>query len=601
MLSPSLSFRGRVLMGDWRKKVKELRFIFWSCIGVIFFIFVELPSIAMTKATMPAIVGHTSSVTALTTHTDLVAHITHFSDSRPAEIHLASVSTADPLQSCPIDTMPPELQLAVDQIVSKARGAISNIRDSQGDRCAALEKRLLTSQAQIGDALKYQFIASNAIASNASQVQINSQTQQAAAVNQFILTASDLLQTSCISSIDDRVVIQKLIGQITTLTGLFMGGWQGIAIAAGGQFIGNVPIFKSEIDGALELFQHYDEKKERGSFLCLFRQMKKTSCLLFSKDTDEIVNGLDMSFKSGAPQTTQQSLESYRTENPALLSDIQLLREIATSSDSLMRSLEETGVLSQGSPKVFDQVLHWCQTTKTNALTQLELYPSVIPVALNQMTETCESLRSFLFHTYTQNDYVKVLNYFYSNLYAVSEFYQSLKKDPNSMLGKWVGTWESQKYFEGFRDSVAQYRQSSSGNQARINYLQLTESLSNAIAYSTFNTMMKKNYRIFMDTTKRFLGFEVRAPWLGPLRAYAVRQRALEAMIDLCQTFDPTLTCLYVGPPEHDSLFQEWRKRCVGPKSDLCRDTISRGEREFLLTDLKYRKYFDSLCGVAEF
>ena len=559
------------------------------------------PAGAMTKATVPAIIGRTAQGTSLTTQSELVSHITHFSDSRPAEIHLATVSAADPLQSCPIDTMPPELQLAVDQIVSKARGAISNIRDSQGDRCAALEKRLLTSQAQIGDALKYQFIASNSIASNASQVQINTQTQQAAAVNQFILTASDLLQTSCISAIDDRVVIQKLIGQITTLTGLFMGGWQGIAIAAGGQFIGNVPIFKSEIDGALELFQRYDEKKERGSFLCLFRQMKKTSCLLFSSDSDEIVNGLDLSFRTGAPQTTQQSLEGYRSENSALLDDIQLLRDISISSDSLMKSLEETGVLSQGSPKAFDQVLHWCQNTRTSSLSQISLYPQTIPLALNQITETCEALKSFLFHTYSQGDYIKVLNYFYSNLYAVSEYYQSLKKDPTSMMGKWVGTWESQKYFEGFRQSVAQYRQSASGNQARINYLQLTESLSNAIAYSTFNSMMKKNYRILMDTTKRLLGFEVRAPWLGPLRAYAVRQRALEAMIDLCQTFDPTLACLYVGTPEHDYLFKEWKKRCVGPKSDLCRDTLKRGERESLLTDLKYRKYFDSLCGVIEF
>ena len=567
---------------------------------IVFFITLILinDSHAMSKSGGKAILPTSSNSIPLKTQSDLVSHITHYSGSTPSEIHLAHVSTADPLQSCPIDTMPPELQLAVDQIISKVRGAVSRIRDSQGERCGALEKRLVTSQSQIGEALKNQFVASASIPNNANQVQINSQTQQAAALNQFILTASDLLQTSCIAAIDDRVVIQKLIGQIVTLSGLFMGGWQGIAVAAGGQLVGSIPIFRNEVEGALELFQRYDEKKERGSFLCLFRQMRKTSCLLFSSDSDTVVNGLDLSFKTGAPQTTLRSLEQYQSEDPDLMDDIKLLWEIRVTSDSIMKSLEDSIVLTQGSPRVFDEILHWCQSTNIYPLKSTEFYPAAIPVAVTQIQNTCQNLRVFSFFAYKQSDYLKVLNDLYSQLYAIGEFYQSLKRDTQSMMGKCVGTWESFKYFESFRDSVAQYRKSASGNQARVNYLQLTESLSNAIGYSTFSTMMKKNYRLFMDTNKRFLGLEVRAPWLPPMRAYTVRQRALEAMIDLCQTFDPTLTCLYVGSPDNDGLFNEWKKQCVGPDSTLCKDTIKRGERESLLTDLKYRKYFDSLCGV---
>lgn len=565
------------------------------------FLFISLqsnPAYSMSKSGSKAIIASSPNSAPLRTNTELVSHITHYSGAHPAEIHLAHLSAADPLQECPIDTMPPDLQLAVDQIVSKVRGTVSRIRDSQGERCGALEKRLVASQNQIGDALRNQFVATAGIANNATQVQINGQIQQASALNQFILTASDLLQTSCISAIDDRVIIQKLIGQIATLSGLFMGGWQGIAIAAGGQFIGNVPIFRNEVDGALELFQRYDEKKERGSFLCLFRQMKKTSCLLFSSESDNIVNGLDLSFQSGAPMTTMRSLEEYQTENPSLIEDIKLLREISVSTDSLMKSLEDNIVLTQGSPKVFDEVLHWCQGTQLSPLRSFDLYPVAIPQAILQIQETCRNLNLFSFFSYRQSDYVKVLNDLYSQIYAVNEFYQSLKRDTQTTIGKWVGTWESFKYFESFRDSVAKYRKSASGNQARINYLQLTESLSNAIGYSAFSTMMTKNYRLFMDSNKRFLGLEVRAPWLDPMRTFIVRQRALEAMIDLCQTFDPTLACLYVGSPENDFLFNEWKTKCVGPESDLCKDTLKRGERESLLTNSKYRTYFDSLCGV---
>ena len=86
-----------------------------------------------------------------------------------------------------------------------------------------------------------------------------------------------------------------------------------------------------------------------------------------------------------------------------------------------------------------------------------------------------------------------------------------------------------------------------------------------------------------------------------PLRSKAVnyievKQRALWAMLDLCQTLDPTLAKFHTGPLNKASLFYKWRKYCVGPKSLVCKHVLKSPEKQRLLDDKNYLEYFNSLC-----
>jgi hypothetical protein len=161
--------------------------------------------------------------------------------------------------------------------------------------------------------------------------------------------------------------------------------------------------------------------------------------------------------------------------------------------------------------------------------------------------------------------------------------------------------------------SVNFYQSSSIGNQSRLNYSQLTNSVGNTIVKRSFEKMMSENQSILYgdwidfyleDKFEFFIGRQLKRgfhqrPYFGkPAHDPKVRQRAVYAMLDLCQTLDPTLACLYHDNPELNALQKTWRSSCVGPKSTLCRTVHAKGGMENLIPDAQYQDYFRSLCRI---
>ncbi len=468
-------------------------------------------------------------------------------------IHFADISEPDPLTSCPLETVPADLEHTISQLVNQVRDSVSKIKQTQGEHCADLKKRIESSQSQIGTAFTNQFLAVNPSGATPSQIIINQQTQQANAINSLLLTASDIFRQECIQSMDDKIVIQKLIGQIVMLSGLFMGGWQGLAVAAGGQLIGNLPFFRNEIDRALEVFQQYEEKNERGSFLCLYRQMQKMSVLLFSNEDTPIIHGFDLSFKTGPAKTTLESIEKIKKENPDALKDVQSLRNIRKNSDKIMKELEDLPDLKSDSIETFHKLEHWCETAVLDPL-QSNLHQPEDLQNLNQslefLRETCKDLMGYQVKVRTAEEVQKIELAVYWNISTLRRYYRRLseKQLPLSEIAK---TAESMVYFEDLKKSVEQFRDPSAGNQIRLNYRNLTESLGKGLANSTFVKMMNQNYKALIEYRVIDHQFAHDVP---------IRQRAIRAMLDACLVFDPTLTRLYIDHPEDHAIFRSWTK-----------------------------------------
>jgi hypothetical protein len=159
-------------------------------------------------------------------------------------------------------------------------------------------------------------------------------------------------------------------------------------------------------------------------------------------------------------------------------------------------------------------------------------------------------------------------------------------------MGKIALTHQSLLYFEKLRKNFNEYRDPNTGSQARLNYLRLTEKLGDTLANRSFHKLMKSNWQKL--TPPLF------TPKI-PTHSTAVRSRALTGMLDLCQTLDPTLTCMNVGDPSHTRLVKRWLTYCAGPESPVCKTLLGAHEgeqtpEEILLPDPAYRAYFNSLC-----
>ncbi len=505
-------------------------------------------------------------------------------------IHVADVSIPDAVQSCPIDTLPPDLAKAVGELADKVRGSVNRINNIVSDQCAVLDNRMRETQDQISTAFQNQLVAEGSIPHNANQDKINQLTQRASAINEMILTTSDIL-SNCVDASgakNNLQVIQKLIAQVVTLSGLFMGGWQGIAVATGGQIIGSLPLFQGSIEQALKFFKKYDEMNEKTSFLCFYRQLRKSSCLLFSTEDDRFINGLDLSFATGPVQTTLNSLKKYKASNSDIVADLNMLRGIKRQSESYRAVYANTVAGSSGlsSPSLsvlsseFDR---FCTgPVQIKALQSPGQFKPNLIKHLSDLMSLCDKTQELVLLNASQFQTA------YDLLDKVSSYYTSLKRTDTSISGKIAQTIESMSYFEGFRKSIRDYQNLSAGNQERLNFRHLTVRLGASLARDSFVQLFEQGYRVLFKSN-----WEKKAP----IENVDVRRRALFAMIDLCQTFDPTLSCMSRGSPVGDPFFRTWKHYCVGWKSRLCYGTLMAGERELLLTDSAYQVYFDSLCG----
>ncbi len=518
------------------------------------------------------------------------------------KIKVADLSIPDAISGCPVDTMPVELNTVVTELTNKVESLVSSMKNHQGDRCSALSDRLQVSQNLVGNAYQYQFLAKGNETSSSNQDAINLNTQQAKAVNQLLMTTSDILQ-NCVSkdTLNDQQVIQKLVAQIVTLTGLFMGGWEGIAIATGGQIIGSIPLFTGDIEHALKQFNHYNEMNERGSFLCYLRQIRKTSCLLFADKSDQFINGLDLSFQSGPAKTTLDSIEQFKKDDAKAVADLELLRRIKIKSDAYMVAFTQVETqstrtalptLSTAFKNSLDELDHLCHAVQPlEPLSDPRVAEPSIQEEIEKTQRICNHDRHLGSLSFTQ------LSDLYWQLYSISSYYQSLIQSESTTIGKIGRTIESLHYFIDLKKSLTQYSDSNAGNQTRIHFLDLSRKLSKTLGVTTFKRLFRPDFEKF--THHQFCRGSAYCATLPsePKEHSDVRSRAFRAMIDLCMTLDPTLACLDVGNPKDDSLFKVWTEHCVGAASHLCSEPLTTKERDTFLPDPMYRSYFDSLCG----
>ncbi|MFZ9594532.1 MAG: hypothetical protein ACO3A2_00445, partial [Bdellovibrionia bacterium] len=226
----------------------------------------------------------------------------------PASVSFARIDSVDALMECPLETLPPDLSQLLSTLDSKVKNSIAKMQTSVSSHCEELEKRLSLSSYKL-NTLVLQGIISAQVQ---TQSAINRATLQATATQEVLFTISDLFSSSCLQKTEDRVIIQRLVAQMMTIGGIYTGGWQGLSMAASGQFLGSLPLFQSEFDQALDFFRKYDDENERGAFLCIYRQMQKTHCQLFPEREDEVVAGVDLTGKTGPYQKTQESIEELK-------------------------------------------------------------------------------------------------------------------------------------------------------------------------------------------------------------------------------------------------------------------------------------------------
>ncbi|MFZ9595739.1 MAG: hypothetical protein ACO3A2_06630 [Bdellovibrionia bacterium] len=514
---------------------------------------------------------------------------------------LANLANADPLDRCPLDRLSSDITDLVNQLTQKVRASVSKLKSTQGSRCTSYVNHLKASQAQLTDPAQNQFITMANIASQLPYPQsvINAETQRAIATQSILMTVADLIEADCVNSIDDRIVIQRLTGQIITLGGLFWGGWQGMLIALGGQFIGSVPIFQSEVDRALKIFQDYDSKIEKSSFLCLYREMQKTSCSLFARPEEQTIGGLDLTFKSGPAATTLESLDEFKKNFPDLYSDTLTLYEIYNQFKSILVQMN-TELFSDtaGHPMALESFKMLRQLTSIfipEELKNEDEHPYPIRLSVAYLIKTSRELQAFQWHASHPSEFQIKVEDLYFHILAISNYYDQIRRS-RSQLGEIARTYESLQFFNRLKTTLDHFKDPIQGNQARLHFLKLTDRLGKTLAFRSFKNLFQDHLKI-LKISRVLPSFFVSNP-----HSRSVRSRALSALLDLCQTLDPTLACLSVGDPSHIRLHQQWIKSCVGPKSLLCSGILGQQEggislQSILISDPSYQTYFNSLCG----
>jgi len=446
-----------------------------------------------------------------------------------------------------------------------------------GAHCEALEKRLNAASAQVSTTLTDEIVTGGV---TQTQAEINAATHRASATNEIVLTVSDLFQAQCLGLVDDRVVIQKLLAQLLTLGGVFTGGWQGTLTATSGQFLGSLPLFPSDADKALTVFRRYEEKEERASFLCLYRQMQKTNCLLFATPEETVVDGMDITGQSGPYLITKNSIDKIKSESPAAFADVVMLSEMDRNTAAFLSIMERPGAFVDGPIEGFLALREWCFDHSFTDFETTGNFSDVLRENFSGIRSTCSELKQFQWREARSPKLVQLLFNSYWQLFSLKLFYGFLKAPGHESEFSYIAeTWESLKYFEGLVKSLSRIQNTSVGNQFRLNYHDLVTNLGNTLAKKSLRSLMKEN-----QATRK---------------ASEARSRALVAELDLCQTLDPTLACLYVDRPSENKLQSEWLKWCVGPKSPLCQSVEgAKGDsKNQLLPDPANRAYFDSLCG----
>jgi hypothetical protein len=503
-----------------------------------------------------------------------------FQDPSHPVVHFANVQAPDQVSGCPADSAHINVKDLLVVVSGKVKVSVSRMQQNGGAHCAALEKRLNTVQSKVATALSEQIVTGT----SHTQSEINRATQRASIVDELVVTISDLFQSQCLGTVDDRIVVQKLFGQLFSLGGIFARGVSTPLTTTGGQLVGSFPMFPSDADKALAVFRRYEEKEERGSFLCLYRQMQKTNCLLFTTPEETLIGGVDITGKSGPYFVTQGSIEKIKVDRPGIFADVVMLSQLNQDTEAFLSIMESPGALASGPIDGFLSLKDWCIRHVVQELQTTEYFPKALQENIKEIEGTCSALNQFRWGRLNSSGMGQLLFDTYWRLVSVKLFYESLlsmspsERSEESGVPYVAETWESLKYFKGLEKTFEKVQNPSLGNQFRLNYYELVKKLGNNLAKKSLRFLMKKNHSASKKSVES-------------------RPRSLVSALDLCQTLDPTLACLYVDRPSKNRLQKEWKKWCVGPKSPLCRSVRDPKDKDKLLVDPLNRAYFDSLCG----
>ena len=333
--------------------------------------------------------------------------------------------------------------------------------------------------------------------------------------------------------------------------------------------MGDVNLDKIDMDKAMDGFRKYENLTSEGSFLCSYREMQKTTCLLFSPSTQNIVGGLDTTFASGATKLTADTVQKNVNDSLLLHEEMRFLKLVSDIHGSNMDdSIEHLGQ--------FCGAENWKYFKPEDMFAVTSGHPAPIQSAFSTINLSCNYLRIFKYPS--SDDEKKYILNLLSKFKALTDYY-NYNKATNTLLGVYAASWESLKYFDDFIAKLKSVRDPETGSQFKINFQGLVKALDKSMVVNSFNALFAHNEVVLKDKTN------------GP----SVKNKAFEALLDLCETFDPTLTCLY---PDKDaySVEKAWEFSCVGPQSKLCR----AGGPELLNGDANYLTYYQSLCPAGK-
>lgn len=510
------------------------------------------------------------------------------SENSKYQIFLAGLARPDPFRACPLETLPPDIHNAMDILVAQVKNSVIKIKKNEDEICSDLRTKLNNYHSMIET-----YLASTTFFSvgNGEANRVSNFFQKAGMVNQLSLLVSQILYRDCISKEDDRVIAQRLLGQAITLGGFIVGGLPGFGAMGAGQLLASIPFVQTDTEKALEQFRLYEVRNERSAFLCMFRQMQKTNCLLFSDRTAMNIGGLDFTYQEGSTKTISDALSNLKKDHPQEVEDVAKLRTIVRSTEKLTDLMNQTGQMRDGKFEAFDELVLFCQNQPWDGLTAEPIHPKDVVDSFNDLKSRCLDINLYRWHTASSEAIREMTQSAYWDAHVITNYFRSIYRNGNTLLGEISHIWETYQYFEDQKRLLDEYRDPKTGNQARVNYSNLVEGVGNSIAKKNLQSLISTNMAIFND--KPFFSKEYN-------HSLPVRKRALMALLDVCMTLDPTLTCLYPERPAQDDLFQTWASSCVGKSSTLCSEVEKAGQMDLLADQPQYMMYFNSLCRPGE-
>jgi hypothetical protein len=409
-------------------------------------------------------------LTGMTPLTPIRSHLELDSHGVLKKIHYASVAQPDAVSQCRLENPSDQIAAEIRRLSDRVLDSIQKVKQvTQSDRCGSLGDRLKDSRNQYLALMQKTYINDTLAKereqlgvaptptpkpTGPSQDQINEATRRASVIANMVTTANDVYSSDCLSDVDQKKVVQRLIGQTLSLSGLLMGGWSGIATAATGQIMGQLPIFKDPTMTAIEAFTAYQKNSAMESSLCLMRELHKMSCVVFSDPKDMVVGGIDYNFKSGVTAQTKGNFERLSKIYPLGGAEQRILQSAILNRDKLT---------------TYDTLNEYCiaenETMRRDLFSDNSIHPLGVHRAFLELRRVCEQVKSFDFK-FDDRTPISQVN---ESLRLLSVYAATVERSPTEW-SHMARTSKSMNLFSDFLTSLGPLRETHQGNTSRMNF-----------------------------------------------------------------------------------------------------------------------------------